>query len=122
MKKFFYCFILFVVFYYNRGFTSSHIITKENRDLASKTDPSIFVKKSFELIGKSNDFSNKKTIENFSEAIINTAYSNNPKFKLKSVYVLAACAQEQTINGRKKYNENDIQQIIKISKKYLGLK
>ena len=120
MKRFFYCFILFVVFCYNHGFTSSKL-NKQEQDWIEQQEPSYMVNNLFRKGLQREDF---RLTHNISQAssIIKQMYPKSKVKQLKSIQVWKTNMQKQKNEGLYNYTEQDIIRLETEIKKMLEIK
>lgn len=115
MKRFFYCFTVFVLFVVNLGFSSCRNMDPIKLKQLGSTEPEIVVNILFDRYGYKENFRDESTILAFTRNI-NEIYDKTPNLKIKAINILLNRIQNQTIHGQKKYTKQDINNFIKIYK------
>ena len=124
MKKLFIYFVLVSSFLCGVGGASSnnpmHAYSKEITEWALKVGPEKAISQLFEEDFKNNDYRQKDRIFATPRTIFGL-YPRHPELQKKAVETWGRCMKNQTVNGRRKYSDQDVDILVNFSKSKLGL-
>ena len=121
MKKLICYFVLISSFLCGVGGASSNKqFSKTDLNNFASESPYQMIPRLFEKGLKDSDYRKQDRI-NAIPVVLSKAYPNRPDLQRQAVDAWSQCIRNQTVNGRKKYTEEDVQRVILQSKKMLGL-
>ena len=115
MKRFFYCFTLFLFFVINLSFANSQKLNNILRRVEN-TPPEQLITMLFNVGAQDKDFRNKTEITSISN-LIHASYKKDKSLQLEAIDIWQNYMQEQN-----KYTDEEIEYIITTSYDILGLK
>ena len=121
MKKLICYFVLISSFLCGVGGASSSGISKGARKRVANSDPKVFVNMMFEQGAKNYDYKSESRLKATAD-IIKIAYEGNRTKQIEAVNSWADNVRKLTVNGKKKYTEQDVNLVVNYSKHRLNLK
>ena len=121
MKKLICYFVLISSFLCGVGrASSSKQFSKTDLNNLANESPYQTIPRLFEKGLKNYDYKREDKIDAIPKTLLK-AYPNRPDLQRQAIDAWSQCIRNQTVNGRKKYTEEDVQTVIFHSKKFLGL-
>lgn len=124
MKKLFIYFVLISSLFCGISRASSgKRIDKFSQEALSEfanTSPHQMMNEIFNESSKYKDYRERERIIAFPR-VISQAYPNRPDLQRQAIDAFGQCLRNQTVNGKKKYTDQDVNILVNFSKKKLGL-